>query len=77
VSAGEDVSVLLLKAGKESGQAIGYLDDGSMVVVEQARARIGDEVPVTVTSVVTTANGRLVFGRISGSTDSPRRRAAR
>ena len=77
VSAGEDVNVLLLKAGKESGQAVGYLDDGSMVVVEQARPRIGDEVPVTVTSVVTTANGRLVFGRISGSTDAPRRRAAR
>jgi uncharacterized protein YacL len=77
VSAGEDVSVLLLKAGKENGQAVGYLDDGSMVVVEQARARLGDEVPVTVTSVVTTANGRLVFGRISGSTDAPRRRATR
>jgi uncharacterized protein YacL len=75
VTAGEDVTVLLLKAGKEVGQAVGYLDDGSMVVVEQARSRIGNEVPVTVTSVVTTANGRLVFGRVSG--EAPRRRAAR
>ena len=63
VAAGDDVAVLLLKAGKEAGQAVGYLDDGSMVVVERARERIGSEVPVRVTSVLTTANGRLVFGR--------------
>jgi len=63
VTAGDEVDVLLLKAGKEAGQAVGYLDDGSMVVVERARDRIGSEVPVTVTSVLTTANGRLVFGR--------------
>jgi uncharacterized protein YacL len=64
VVAGEDIHVLLLKAGKEAGQAVGYLDDGSMVVVERARDRVGGEVPVRVTSVVTTANGRLVFGRL-------------
>jgi uncharacterized protein YacL len=63
VAAGDDVPVLLLKAGKEPGQAVGYLDDGSMVVVERARERIGSEVSVRVTSVLTTANGRLVFGR--------------
>jgi uncharacterized protein YacL len=63
VVAGEDVTVLLLKAGKEPGQAVGYLDDGSMVVVERARDRVGKEVPVRVTSVLITANGRLVFGR--------------
>jgi uncharacterized protein YacL len=63
VAAGDDVQVLLLKTGKERGQAVGYLDDGSMVVVERARERLGSEVPVRVTSVLTTANGRLVFGR--------------
>jgi len=63
VAAGDDVPVLLLKAGKETGQAVGYLGDGSMVVVERARARVGAEVAVRVTSVLTTANGRLVFGR--------------
>ena len=67
VTAGEDVAVLLLKPGKEAGQAIGYLDDGSMVVVEQARDHIGSEQTVVVTSVVTTANGRLVFGRLTGA----------
>lgn len=66
VTAGEDVALLLLKPGKEAGQAIGYLDDGSMVVVEQARDHIGSEQTVVVTSVVTTANGRLVFGRLTG-----------
>ena len=61
VAAGDTVPVLLLKPGKEPGQAVGYLDDGSMVVVERARARVGGEVAVRVTSVLTTANGRLVF----------------
>lgn len=65
VSAGEDVPVLLIKSGKEPGQAVGYLDDGSMVVVERARERVGGEVTVRVTSVVTTANGRLVFGKLA------------
>ena len=63
VAAGDDVPVLLLKPGKEPGQAVGHLDDGSMVVVERARDRIGSEVAVRVTSVLTTANGRMVFGR--------------
>ena len=66
VAAGDDVCVLLQKPGKEAGQAVGYLDDGSMVIVEHARDRIGGEVGVHVTSVVTTANGRLVFGRPDG-----------
>ncbi|MCW2601015.1 MAG: PilT protein domain protein [Frankiales bacterium] len=73
VTAGEAVSVLLLKPGKENGQAVGYLDDGSMVVVEQARERIGSEESVQVTSVVVTANGRLVFGRLSGAAERPAR----
>ena len=76
VSAGDDVTVLLLKPGKESGQAVGYLDDGSMVVVEHARERIGKEVPVTVTSVMTTANGRLVFGKQAASSGGQRRSSA-
>jgi uncharacterized protein YacL len=62
VSAGDEVPVLLLKPGKDAGQAVGYLDDGSMVVVERGRRRVGEEVLVRVTSVLTTANGRMVFG---------------
>ncbi|HEU4674573.1 MAG TPA: hypothetical protein VFS29_01180 [Motilibacteraceae bacterium] len=64
VVAGDEVGVLLLKPGKEAGQAVGYLDDGTMVVVERARGSIGAEVPVVVTSVLTTANGRMVFAKL-------------
>ena len=72
VVAGEDISVHLLKAGKDAGQAVGYLDDGTMVVAEDARGRIGSEAVVRVTSVLTTANGRMVFGRPSGAVPRPR-----
>jgi uncharacterized protein YacL len=71
VAAGDEVSVLLLKPGKEAGQAVGYLDDGSMVVVERARAHVGTELAVRVTSVLVTANGRLVFGRVSADDATP------
>jgi uncharacterized protein YacL len=64
VTVGEDVTVHLNKPGKESGQAVGYLDDGTMVVVERARTLVGREVAVRITSVVQTANGRLVFSRL-------------
>jgi uncharacterized protein YacL len=61
VVTGEDVTVQLIKPGREAGQAVGYLDDGTMVVVERGRRLVGREVAVRVTSIVTTANGRLVF----------------
>ena len=63
VVAGDEVTVLLTKNGKEPGQAVGYLDDGTMVVVERARDAVGQDALVQVTSVLTTANGRLVFAR--------------
>ena len=63
VVTGEDINVQLIKAGREPGQAVGYLDDGTMVVVEGARRLVGRDVEVRITSVVTTANGRLVFAQ--------------
>jgi uncharacterized protein YacL len=63
VTAGDEVHVLLTKPGKEPGQAVGYLDDGTMVVVEHARERVGHELAVRVTSVLTSANGRMVFAQ--------------
>jgi uncharacterized protein YacL len=63
VVAGEEISVLLIKPGRERGQAVGYLDDGTMVVVEDAVDSVGSEAHVRVTSVLTTPNGRMVFGR--------------
>jgi len=61
---GEDMRVLLIKEGKDPNQAIGYLDDGTMVVVENGRRRMNDEVEVTVTSVLQTTAGRMIFTRL-------------
>jgi uncharacterized protein YacL len=61
VVAGDEVTVLLIKPGKEPGQAVGYLDDGTMVVVEKGKTAVGREVTVRVSGVLTTANGRMVF----------------
>lgn len=69
---GEVMSVLVLKEGKELGQGVGYLDDGTMVVVDQARGKIGDKVSVSVTSVLQTAAGRMIFTKLNEQPDSSR-----
>jgi uncharacterized protein YacL len=61
---GEGMTVRLVKAGDQMGQGVGYLEDGTMVVVEQGRSMIGQEVTITVTSVLQTPAGRMIFGRI-------------
>ena len=58
---GETMEVKLLKEGKEVNQAVGYLEDGTMVVVEEARKFIGQSVRVVVTSVLQTQAGRMIF----------------
>ena len=65
VVVGEDVTVQVIKEGREAGQGVGYLDDGTMVVVDHGRSMVGEDVTVRVTSVVITANGRLVFADIA------------
>jgi uncharacterized protein YacL len=60
---GEIMPVRIVKAGDQIGQGVGYLDDGTMVVVEQGRALIGQEVAIVVTSVLQTPAGRMIFGR--------------
>jgi uncharacterized protein YacL len=62
---GEIVSVELAKPGREEGQAVGYLEDGAMVVVVDGRGRLGQRVEVEVTSVLPTAAGKMVFARIA------------
>jgi uncharacterized protein YacL len=61
---GEEMRVTLIKEGKDPNQAIGYLDDGTMVVVENGRNRLNEEVEVTVTSVLQTTAGRMIFTRL-------------
>lgn len=60
---GEPLEVALIRPGEGGGQAVGYLDDGTMVVAENARAQIGSRVRLIVTSSIQTSAGRMVFGR--------------
>jgi len=60
---GETLSVKIVKPGEEMGQGIGYLDDGTMVVVEAGRNRIGQTLTVAVTSSLQTSAGRMIFGK--------------
>jgi uncharacterized protein YacL len=72
---GELLTVPLVREGKEPGQGVGYLDDGTMVVVENGRRHLGDTVTATVTSVLQTAAGRMVFAQLGTGAGSRRRRA--
>jgi uncharacterized protein YacL len=63
---GEVLNLRIAKQGEEVGQGVGYLDDGTMVVVEQGRSAIGQDVTITVTSVLQTPAGRMIFGRLGG-----------
>jgi uncharacterized protein YacL len=65
-TAGDEISVRLVKEGREHGQAVAYLDDGTMVVVEQAAERIGSQVEVRVTNVIQTTTGRMIFAAVTG-----------
>lgn len=79
---GEQMTVRLVKAGESAGQAVGYLDDGTMIVVEHARNQIGQEIAFTVTSALQTSAGRMIFGRLAenaepaGTGNPPRRPSA-
>ena len=64
---GEHLSVRLVKSGEEEGQGVGYLDDGTMIVVEGGRGHIGKLVRIGVTSVLQTSAGRMIFGRFEST----------
>ncbi len=68
---GELMKVFILKEGKEPNQGIAYLDDGTMVVVDNARKMIGKNVAVAVTSVLQTTAGKMIFGRFDESALDP------
>jgi uncharacterized protein YacL len=64
-AAGDELGVRLVKEGREHGQAVAYLDDGTMVVVERAAPRIGSQVDVRVTNVIQTTTGRMIFAALT------------
>lgn len=61
---GEVLAVEIIKEGKESGQGIGYLDDGTMIVVEGGKKHIGEKIEPEVTSVIQTVAGKMIFARL-------------
>ncbi|MEO0948347.1 MAG: PIN/TRAM domain-containing protein [Cyanobacteria bacterium J06641_5] len=67
---GDTLELKILKQGKEPAQGVGYLEDGTMVVVEEGKEHVGDELPVVVTSALQTAAGRMIFARLATSSTS-------
>ncbi len=61
---GEGMTVKIIQEGREPGQGVGYLDDGTMVVVDDGRTHISEEVPVVVTKVLQTTAGRMIFAKL-------------
>ncbi|MFO0706546.1 MAG: TRAM domain-containing protein [Nitrospira sp.] len=74
---GEAIRVFVLKEGKEAGQGVAYLDDGTMIVVDNARRCIGRNVDVIVTSVLQTTAGRMIFTRLKEDTEREELQVAR
>ena len=68
---GEFMNLMVVKKGKESGQGVGYLDDGTMVVIDNARDQIGESVNVEVTSVLQTTGGRMIFSIVADDDKTP------
>jgi hypothetical protein len=60
---GEIMRVFILKEGKEYNQGVAYLDDGTMVVIDNARKMIGKTIDISVTSVLQTTAGKMIFGK--------------
>jgi uncharacterized protein YacL len=61
---GESLTVNIIQEGREAGQGVGYLDDGTMVVVEDGKDHLHIETTVTVTKVLQTAAGRMIFAKV-------------
>ena len=64
VQPGENINLKIVREGKEPTQGIGYLDDGTMVVIEGARELIGKRLPVIITGALQTPTGRMIFGKL-------------
>ncbi len=67
---GEGIRLRIVKQGKDAEQGVGYLEDGTMVVIQGGRSHIGNDVDVEVTSVLQTSAGRMIFARLAGRAES-------
>lgn len=67
---GEELEIFIIKPGKDPKQGVGYLDDGTMVVVEDGKSYIGEKVKIFVTNMLQTSTGRIIFGRVRESAKS-------
>jgi uncharacterized protein YacL len=76
---GERLAIKIIKPGEEVGQGVGYLDDGTMVVVEGGREHVGESINIVVTNVLQTSAGRMIFGRseLGGQAATGHRRPSR
>ncbi len=74
---GETMDIKIIKPGEESEQGIGYLDDGTMVVVEGARNKIGRQIVLSVTSSLQTSAGKMIFGKFEGFVHNTNRNSRR
>lgn len=74
---GETLRAFVIKEGKEFNQGVAYLDDGTMVVVENGRKLIGKTVEVTVTSVLQTTAGRMIFSKTREEYEREEHKAAK
>lgn len=68
---GESLIIRISKPGKEAGQGVGYLEDGTMIVVQEARPLVGEDAEIEVTSVLQTSAGRMIFARLAPAESSP------
>ena len=73
---GEVLNINVFQEGKEVGQGVGYMDDGTMVVVENGKEYIGEYMDIHVTKVLQTAAGRMIFGRVEEANGRPRRKTS-
>ncbi|MBQ6061617.1 MAG: TRAM domain-containing protein [Clostridia bacterium] len=64
IAAGMELTVRITKEGREAGQGVAYMNDGTMIVIEDGKARIGEEADITVTAVRQTSAGRMVFAKL-------------
>ena len=64
---GEPLSIKVIREGREYDQGVGYLDDGTMIIVEGGRKLMGQQVDVEVTSILQSPSGKMIFTRVVGN----------